>query len=96
MIAAVDNLLLEAEHDRPEVFVVGEVVPVLGAVEVALVRLLLDRRQLEGARPVELLLDGRLAARLKFVNLRQARRAHLIRNTPQDNKERENGRHHPF
>ena len=37
LIPPVDVLLLEAEDDGPEVLVVGEVVPVLGAVEIFLV-----------------------------------------------------------
>ena len=37
LIPPVDVLLLEAEDDGPEVLVVGEIVPVLGAVEIFLV-----------------------------------------------------------
>ena len=37
LVPAVDVLLLQAEDDGAEVLVVGEVVPVLGAVEIFLV-----------------------------------------------------------
>lgn len=70
LIASVDDFLFETEHNRTEIFIVGEVVPVFGAVEISLVRLLFDRRQLERAGPVELLLYGRLSPRLQFVNFR--------------------------
>ena len=47
LISTVDVLLFKTENDRTEVFVVGEVVPVFGAVKVLLVSLLLDRGQPE-------------------------------------------------
>lgn len=77
MIASVDYLLLEAEYDRAEIFIVGEIVPVLRAVEVALVSFLFNRSQFKRSRPVELLLNGRFATRLQFVDLRQTRRTDL-------------------
>lgn len=72
LIAAVDDFLLETEDDRAEVFIVGEIIPVLGTVEVAFVRLLLDRRQLESSTPVELFLDGRLPT-AEFADFRKTR-----------------------
>lgn len=57
MIAPVDRFLLDREDHRAEVLVVGEVVPVLGPVEVLLVRFLLDRGQLETLLLFPLLLD---------------------------------------
>lgn len=57
MIASVDRFLLDREDDRPEVLVVGEVVPVLGPVEVLLVRLLLDGGKFETLLLLPLLLD---------------------------------------
>lgn len=77
MITSVDNLLFEAEHDRAEILVVGEVVPVLGPVKVALVRLLFHRSQFECARTIELLLDGRFTTGLQLVDFRQTGRTYL-------------------
>ena len=62
LVAAVDGLLFEAEDDRAQILVLGEVVPVLRAVEVLLERLLLDGGELERAVLVEVLLDRRLVA----------------------------------
>ena len=63
LVPAVNGLLFEAEDDRAQVLVLREVVPVLRAVEVLLIRLLLDGGQLEGATLLEVLLDGGLLAR---------------------------------
>lgn len=60
LIAPVDRFLLDRQDDRAEILVVGEVVPVLGTVEVLLVRFLLDRGQLEALLLLPLLLDGGL------------------------------------
>ena len=77
LIAAVDDFLFEAKDDGAEVLVVGEIIPVLGAVEVALVRLLLDGRQLESAAALELLLNGRLPA-AELADFRKSCRTHLF------------------
>lgn len=63
LISAVGGLLLEGEDHRPKVLVLREVIPVLRAVEVLLVRLLLDAGELELPRALVLLLDTRLLAR---------------------------------
>lgn len=47
LIPAVQRLLLDAQYHGSQVLVVGEVIPVLGAVEVLLVRFLLDGGELE-------------------------------------------------
>jgi len=62
LIPSVERLLLDGQDHRTQVLVAGEVVPVLGAVEVLLVSLLLHGDQLEGALLVPLLLDGGLLA----------------------------------
>ena len=78
LIASVDDLLFEAEHNGAEIFVVGEVVPVFGAVKVSLVRLLFHRRQFERSTPLELLLNGRLPP-VQVADFRQTDAAHLQR-----------------
>ena len=69
LVPTVDVLLLEAEDDWAEVVVVGEVVPVLGPVEILLVGGLHHARQLEAAvlAPV-LLYDGFLPGSVRFLN----------------------------
>lgn len=81
LIPAVNDLLLETEDDGAEVFVVGEVVPVFGSVEVAFVRLLFDGRQFESAAAFELLFDHRLAA-TQVTHFRQTSAAHLLNAPP--------------
>ena len=71
LVSPVDVLLLETEYHRSEVLVVGEVVPVLAAVKVLLMRLLLHRGQPELAVLLPLLLDrGLLSLRLADPDLR--------------------------
>ena len=81
LVPSVDVLLLEAEDDWSQVLVVGEVVPVLGAVEVALVSLLFHRCQFERTAALELLLDGRFAPH-PVADLRQKRATHLRETVP--------------
>ena len=47
LVPAIDVLLLETEYHRSEVLVIGEVVPVLGAVKVFFMGLLFHRGQPE-------------------------------------------------
>ena len=68
LIPAVDVLLLEAEDDGSEVVVVGEVVPVLGAVEILLIRCLDHAGQLETSVLVPMFLDDRLLPTVWFLN----------------------------
>ena len=60
LVPAVDVLLLEAEDDRPQVLVVGEVVPVFRPVKILLVGFLLHRSQPERSVLLPMLLDRRL------------------------------------
>lgn len=63
LLSPLEILLLDAEYHRAKILVVGEVIPMLGAIEVLLVRLLLHRRQLEALILLPLLLNGRFLAR---------------------------------
>ena len=69
LVPPVDVLLLEAQDHGAEVVIVGEVVPVLGPVEILLVGGLHHARQLEAAvlAPV-LLYDGFLPGSVRFLN----------------------------
>lgn len=83
LIPAIDDLLFHAEDNWAQILVVGEVIPVLRPVEIALISFLFYGRELEGSGPIELLLNGRLSAgHLVFVYLRHARRTHLINRFP--------------
>lgn len=82
LIAAADGLLLDAEDHRAQILVVGEVVPVLGPVEVLLVGFLLDGGQLEALVLLPLLLNGRLLSGdvlvLELVLLKQTQVSPLV------------------
>ena len=69
MVPSVESFLFDAEYDWSQVLVVGEVVPVLRAVEILFVRLLLDGGELEALIFLPLVLDGRLLVRRLVVEV---------------------------
>lgn len=60
LVSPVERFLLYGQNYRPQVLVIGEVIPVFSAVKVLLVRLLFDASKLETLILLPLFLDGRL------------------------------------
>lgn len=77
LIPAVEQFLLDTEYHRSQILVVREIVPMLRAVEIFLVRLLFDRGKLEALILLPLFLDGGLLprhiVRIDLVLLEQAK-----------------------
>lgn len=63
LVSPVQSLLFDAQYHRTEILIIGEVIPVLGPVEILLVGLLLDVGQLESFILLPLFLDSCLLPR---------------------------------